>query len=1168
MEEKFEDQFQRRVLKVSEPDMTLRGQSKVQKFVSGCTCPPETKQTKEAYNALASKLEELQQQYKSLLNKGSSSSQELARYRTEIGKLLKAQDDIKPQIAESKCRCWAEEAYEIWDEPGVAYLDNEDALNLPYRESKGVKFYLDENGYFYFDEKGKVNRLPLGYGVYYRDPYYQPLRLCSWHGTLVPEQKNEIARRMPREGERVVMSFANPVEYLDITGKSEKYEGEKKTWLSPTGELREYLIVNSEGPSATYGVYVYIRYGNKIDVACYDNCYAQSMEGVISEINFNDDKVRRLRSFIKEVVPIHEGVSKSYESFHKFTDRIDENGASLRKVSALLANLNANNLGREVEVARQSMERAKENLEKAREEAEASWLKRVLKVKNTKTMLEASKAALKGTVLKTFEELMAMEQPAEDAPEMTIRLFNSVIDYENFDLDVAECLIDENKIANKDKREKLKADVMDLHIKIMLKQKVVLTYDFEKILAREPSEEDSVMEKKLLDLIEIYKAQVEEKDAESTKEQILTLYGDIEQEKGKNRLLEEILARDPPAEDDSALQKELYSRIQAYKIQVENKEERSAEQILALYAEIEEEEEEDRLFEENLRNTLLNVPVEMDTSKEAQTRYVDTMCSAMKTAYTNATSAHKVKENIHRNEEAKRPELERSQESLTSTMAQDNTNMYRTIKTAHFPGKWFLEQAREFLDLRAGERFSLDEEETTEVLSPTKLKWKQETQNKQFDGIKSKITERCNNVASLVEETQRLLTKYKDLWPESKVIADYNAYVRLQKEFSMTRVERDQLKEAATALAAAKGIITRKVGTMVRAEEEEEEEEEKKEVVIIRPVNAPSSGVRFTRPEIKPSSVLTWNQRYDQAQRLSKVGNIKAPMAGPVESKVSSPVVLPPPFIKLTTSEVVPPFVKLAPSAPVPAVAPSAVPAEGSSVTPKSSFTPSRVRPSTPTVLFEVPNMPIDTSGGKAFTPSKVKARAGVTSYHIPVPSPSPKAKSPVPGSRAPLKATLPVVKAMSGSNLENFPVLPPIKPMAKVPSRTTQTSPKPVSPALAAVVEGFKPAKKKPIPEPEAPVSPTLATVFEESKLETKEPVPASKPRLTLKKTAPLTKPPVEPKTTPVAAPQPEVKEPEPEVKPKPKPKPTIPPKPKSSIKPRPSNVFMSLGEVEEEAD
>ena len=668
-------------------------------------------------------------------------SQKLSNLRESLDLKRNKLASMKKDILAIECECWADEEYLLWDEKDLIYVEGEE---YPYHTIKGVKHYLGPDGYFvlesscdseycdealtensvlwdesealydpnlqayyhtyksrryireeddnYYSEKviqTKKYSLALGSGSYYRGPLYKKLHRCDWHGGLLPKDQIALSRSIFSEKSmKPVYDYANPLKTRPVVRLVDK-DGKlvKKT---------KYVTEPVLGDPPNCGVYVYIKYGNKLDVVCYDNCRNTDMNNLMLEANNNDEKVAKLRKFAKQVDAVWKDTEASFNVSSTFIKNAKLNRAKLedliRKTSGIADN---DSRKKQVEKAELLKNKTQKEYKDAELRAEQNWLRKVAKVKDD--ILNKSRGDLSQINLTNFsyEELNKIPYPNDNALTVEKRFYNAVMDYLDYYDDVKEGVVDPALLNS------YMLKILEIDKQITTNKIAISNIDFDKLLNKEfDQNSDNELEVELFNLIKEYN----DEKSESNK---------------------------------SLLEKK----------------------IISLNDELEEELASDRDFQEGLKNILV-VKNENDISEAAHQRYIITLCQTEKTYFTKANSDYELKlRNFEKDSKDLAKNIEEKQ-NCSQQEKQNESSMYETISRAHFSGRWFLEQSSEFDVIRTIKGFTLNEETPADDETHKQEKFRLEEEKKMLDKAIKNVTEKSNNIRNNMKKTSNMLSSY------------------------------------------------------------------------------------------------------------------------------------------------------------------------------------------------------------------------------------------------------------------------------------------------------------------------------------------------------------------------------------------------------------------------
>lgn len=485
---------------------------------------------------------------------------------------------MKKDMLKVKSTCWAEEEYHIWDEKELIYKDGEE---YPYHTENGIKYYLGTEGYFviesscdseecsegvtenmvawsendqlydpvldgyYHTYKGKryflaengkyysdksihtVRRnLPLGFGSYYRGPFYEKLHRCDWHGGLMAKDRMELFRQIEFAGnDKPALDYADPPSLDPLTNYALVERGQEL--VRQPVESKDHKL----GDPPSCGVYVYIKHGNKVDVVCYDNCRNRDMENLEALSNSDDKTVAKMRLFAKQIDSVWSDTNATFAAAFAFVKEAENNKIKINDLIRKTAGIaDDDSRFKSVQVAKVLRDRAQKEYREVSERAEQSWKRKVAKIKE-EAANKSSNYQLSGF---SYDELSKLPFPNENASLIEKRFYNAVMDYLDYSDDIKEGVVD--------------PALLDSYMAILLKLDSQIARDkakykddgFEKILAKEfDPNSDNELEKHLSKLIKEYNDEKSEEKKEGMKKEIRELDAELEEELSSDRDFQE-----------------------------------------------------------------------------------------------------------------------------------------------------------------------------------------------------------------------------------------------------------------------------------------------------------------------------------------------------------------------------------------------------------------------------------------------------------------------------------------------------------------------------------------------------------------------------------------------------------------------------------------------------
>lgn len=501
----------------------------------------------------------------------------LKELMVELEEKKKMAIEIRKKLKPSNCNHWAFTEYEIWDEEKLIYEEGEE---YPYHTSNGVKYYLGPDGYFlleiscdseecdlpltentvvwsetnpvldtnsgYYYHTYKSKRyflgedgnyypenairtqkipLPLGFGSYYRGLNYEKLHLCDWHGGLIPEDRLELSRRIDLEGnDKPANDFANPLEKRFIM----KLVEENGVLVRKSTDV----LLPKLGEPPSCGVYVYIKYGSKIDVVCYDNCKNKYSSDLSLEEVTTDEKIAKMRKFVKQINITWKDTASTVEVFNSYTEEANKNRIRLIELTAKTTGIDDDSRKNLVRRAEEVKNKAEKDYEESLLKAEQSWARKVAKVKED--IYNKSKVGIIQTNDYNYENLSKLPFPADNDPVIEKRFYNAAMDYLDYYDDIREKVVDPSLINN----YMLKILEIDKQrAKSMIQPK---DDSFSKILETDfDPESQNDLELTLIKTISKYNEEKEEEKKSYLRKEIESLYHELEEELAEDREFQE-----------------------------------------------------------------------------------------------------------------------------------------------------------------------------------------------------------------------------------------------------------------------------------------------------------------------------------------------------------------------------------------------------------------------------------------------------------------------------------------------------------------------------------------------------------------------------------------------------------------------------------------------------
>lgn len=681
----------------------------------------------------------------------------------------------KRNMFESKCRCWADEEYSMWDEE--EFLWSEESKHY-YHTIDGVIYYLSNKakGYYSRDLDGNKIYKGLGFGIFYRSPLYEKLYPCSWHGGLVPYQKEELKSKIIKErinikenkgkdpsnmidvfDEKIgtfvprnhVFDYADP--YHKIT-YCETEDGEK---------IETMKMVPISGDPPIYGVYVFLtatsqrdkkdENGNNIlvnysnlDVVCYDNCKEMSMDKVRKGNGRKDNKVTELREFNRNVEPAYKEVLASYNVFNKYHTSLRDNESKLKELIKKTSGFEEGTRSKVVKDSELVMDKVRQEFQECKDKAEESWKRKVAKIKEQNLAKERANASSGRTVSLTFDDLLKLPFPKDDAPDIEKMLYNATMVYLDYRDDVKE----NSEEFSQAEQDRLTLNILNLD-KIVSGEKITqVPSNFEQILSRgSPGDNDSQMEKNLHKLI-------------------------LEYQNKKDTNVLAILRME----------------------------------IIELNEEIEGDLTSDRDFEYDLKRELVSKINEKDISETGKLRYISSLCQDKKKLVDKAERDYNLKKLAFDTDKANLIDNKKELVSRSLRSAQNNKDLFDAIKRAHFIGRWFVERAEKFSVINSLKSFSLDDDKVASGETLEEEKYRLIYEKEQLDIVVEGISTKCKSIRKKLTTTQKMLSNNDTDWPTELVDSDYRNWRSDQTRSSKSLNERKE---------ESKVIVVKKTGLKV-----------------------------------------------------------------------------------------------------------------------------------------------------------------------------------------------------------------------------------------------------------------------------------------------------------------------------------------------------------------
>lgn len=487
--------------------------------------------------------------------------------------------EVKKTLKPSNCDHWAFTDYEIWDEKKLIYERGEE---YPYHTLNGEKYYLGPDGYFLlktscyseecdlplsensvpwsetvslFDEnlqgyyhtyKGKRYFLgedgnyypenviktdkitfPLGFGSYCRGPNYEKLHFCDWHGGLIPEDRLELIREMDLEGnDSPVMKYANPMEKRSVI----KLVEENGALVRKSVDVSFPKL--GEPPSC--GVYVYIKYGNKIDVICYDNCRNKYSNDLLLEEGTTDEKISKMRKFVSGIEPSWKDTDGTVKVFNSYMKEANHNRIRLEELNKKTTGIDDDSRKKLVQRAEEVMNKADKEYKESLRKAEQNWTRKVAKVKED--IYNKSKSGTVQSNVFDYEYLNKLPFPSDDDPIIEKRFYNAAMDYLDYYDDIQEGVVDPSLL------KKYMLAILEID-KQRAKAMVQPSDDsLSKILETEfDSESGNELETEIVKLIAEYNYEKRDEVKAKLEKEIKALYYELEEELAEDREFQESL---------------------------------------------------------------------------------------------------------------------------------------------------------------------------------------------------------------------------------------------------------------------------------------------------------------------------------------------------------------------------------------------------------------------------------------------------------------------------------------------------------------------------------------------------------------------------------------------------------------------------------------------------
>jgi hypothetical protein len=485
---------------------------------------------------------------------------------------------MKKDILKIKCSCWAEEEYRIWDEKELIYQEGEE---YPYHTENGFKYYLGPEGYFtlesscdtedcdqpltensvlwsennqiydpvvdgyYHTYKGKryflgedgnyyldrniqtiKRNLALGFGSYYRGPFYEKLHRCDWHGGLMAKDRMDLFRQIELAGnDSPALNYADPPAVESVTNYALVEKGQ--TLVREAVESKIHKL----GDPPNCGVYVYVKHGNRVDVVCYDNCRNRDMENLEAQANTDDKTVAKMRLFAKKIDVVWADTNATFASAFAFVKEAEDNRIRINDLIRKTAGIaDDDSRFKSVQIAKVLRDKSQKEYKEISERAEQSWKRKVAKVKE-EALNKGGSYQLSGF---SYDELSKLPFPSENASLAEKRFYNAVMDYLDYSDDIKEGAVD--------------PALLDGYMTTLLKLDSQIAKDkakyrddsFEKILEKEYNpDSDNELEKYLSKLITEYNDEKSEEKKSRLKKEIKELDSELEEELSSDRDFQE-----------------------------------------------------------------------------------------------------------------------------------------------------------------------------------------------------------------------------------------------------------------------------------------------------------------------------------------------------------------------------------------------------------------------------------------------------------------------------------------------------------------------------------------------------------------------------------------------------------------------------------------------------
>ena len=688
------------------------------------------------------------------------------RNKIEISKVQLAPK--KRNMFESKCRCWANEVYSMWDEEEILYSKESKHY---YHTIDGVIYYLSNKakGYYTRDSDGNKTYKGLGFGIFYRSPLYEKLYPCAWHGGLVPYQKEELKRKIIKERINVKENRGkDPSKMIDVFDENKGPFVPKNHVFEYADPHHEIAYFETEGGEKTqkvkmvpvsgdppiYGVYAFITSSSQkitkdekgddisvsysdLDVVCYDNCKEMSMDKVVKENGRNDTKVTELREFNRNVEPAYKEVLASYSVFNRYLENLKENQTRVNELIKKTTGFDEGTRNKVVKDAELVMNKMKEELQECNDKAEESWKRKVAKIKEQNLARERANGSSGKGVSLTFDDLLKLPFPKDDAPDIEKMLYNATMVYLDYIDDVKEG----SEEFNQAEQNRLTLNILDLD-KIVSGEKIIAV----------PSDFD------------------------------------------------EILSRGPPSKDDSRAEKDLYKLI----VQYQNEKDpdilaQLRPQIIKLDEEIEEDLILDKEFQDKLKMVLVSKTNENDISDTGKLRYISSLCQDKKKLFQKSEKDYNFKKKEFENDRANLIQNKEELANLTLQIRQSSNGLFVAVKKAHFIGRWFVERAEKFSVISSLKGFSLEDEKVAHGETLEEEKYRLIYEKQQLDIVVEGISTKCKTVRRNLTTTQRMISN-NTFW-----------IAQIEEDYKIWRSDQDRSsKSSKTNKEESKVIVVKK----------------------------------------------------------------------------------------------------------------------------------------------------------------------------------------------------------------------------------------------------------------------------------------------------------------------------------------------------------------------